>query len=172
MASYFFVIFKKIHSHLNIQDFLFVCCDISCQIYFWAGEETDWMETVVRSCLGKWLCLCLCKNMCSACFEFWLHPLTNIEMHLCNRKKVIIKMKRLIIPVPVQMLLIMPFMWKNMNKADLWLSKRQKKGETPILCQILKWKILKGKRNRKFESAEQINQVLKTMKKYCHYHIH
>jgi len=63
-------------------------------------------------------------------------------MHLCNHKKVIIKTKRLIIPVPVQMLLIMPFMWKNMNKADLWLSKRQKKGETPILCQILKWKIL------------------------------
>lgn len=76
-------------------------------------------------------------------------------MQLSNQKNLlIIKMKRLIILVPVQMLLIMPFMWKNMNKADLWPSKGQKKGKSLMLCQILKREMLQGKKNKKSESAE------------------
>lgn len=54
----------------------------------------------------------------------------------------------------MQMLPIMPFMQKNMNKADLWFSKREKKGKSPILCQILKRETIKRKKNKKFESAE------------------
>lgn len=52
------------------------------------------------------------------------------------------------------MLPIMPFMQKNMNKANLWFSKREKKGKTPTVCQILKRETIKIKKNKKFKSAE------------------
>lgn len=47
------------------------------------------METIVCSRSGKWLCLCLCRNMCSAGFRSSLHPLTNTETHLCHHKNLL-----------------------------------------------------------------------------------
>lgn len=41
-----------------------------------------------------------------------------------------------------------------MNKTDPGLLKREKKGRTPIVCQVLRRETLKGKKNRKIESVE------------------
>lgn len=125
-------------------------------------------------CLGQWLGLYLCKNMCSACFWSWLYPLTNTAMHVYHLKNLLtVKIQRWIIPVTVQMLLIICFNVKEREQSRTFTFKETVKREKPKYC--AKFQKQKLSREGKIWSLRMQSRKVSTKnygKRYCYYYIH